>query len=96
MKVKLTRTIHYFSPETGLISKTVFKEYDWQVSPLIGSVVVDSAWKNKDVTKIEDIDIISEEGDKYHVELTSLETKRLDEVDVYVEIAKTHGWETLF
>lgn len=96
MKVRLTRRFFHHSQETGLTSKTVFKDYDWNVPPVIGAEVDDSAWHRKDPTMIESINIIADEGNLYYVELNSREVEELDHVTKLVDVAVLHGWKILY
>ncbi len=93
MKVSLSRNIYFHSTETGLVSKTVFKEYNWDVIPVIGHTVDDSAWSRNDITTIEEVSVTSSEGDIYHVTLNPLNVGMASDVDRYVEIASHHDWK---
>ncbi len=92
MKVRLTRNIHHHSAETGLTSRTVYKEYEWAILPIIGATIDDSAWHRDDIPKIENINIIADEADLYYVELTSKKVDEASYVDKIVDIIKLHGW----
>lgn len=96
MKVRLTRNIYHHTPENGLTSKIFFKDYEWDIAPVIGATIDDSVWHRDDITKIENINIISEEADYYHVELTAKEVDGLNIIDEFVDIAKSHGWKVLY
>jgi len=96
MKVRLTRNIHHHTPETGLTRTTVFKDYNWDIPPVIGATVDDVAWHRNDIVTIENINIISEEADSYHIELTYKEVDNIDEIDKLVDIVKLHGWKVLY
>ena len=96
MKVRLTRNIHHHTPETGLTYKVLFKDYEWDIPPVIGATIDDTAWHRNDITKIENINIISEEADFYYVELTAKEVDDLNIIDKFVYIAKLHGWGVLY
>ena len=96
MNVRLTRNIYHHSPNTGLTSITVFKDYKWDVPPVIGAIVDDSAWHRNDTTHIESININAEEGDLYYVELNSREVEEVEHVKKLVETSMLHGWEDLY
>lgn len=96
MKVRLTRNIHHHSPATGSTSKIVFKDYQWELPPVIGATVDDSAWSRNDITKIEAINITADEGDLYFVELNSREVEELSHVKKLVDTSKLHGWDDLY
>lgn len=96
MKVRLTRNIQHHTPETGLTSKMFFKDYEWDIPPVLGATIDDAVWHRNDITKIENIVIISEEADCYYVELTAKEVDDLNIIDKFVDIAKLHGWEVLY
>ena len=96
MKVRLTRNIHHHTPETGLTYKVLFKDYELDIPPVIGATIDDTAWHRNDITKIENINIISEEADFYYVELTAKEVDDLNSIDKFVYIAKLHGWGVLY
>nr|WP_319556338.1 hypothetical protein [uncultured Vibrio sp.] len=93
MKVNLSRNIYFHSPETGLVSKTVCKDYNWDVIPVVGHTVDDSAWHRKDITVIEEVNITSSEGDVYYVTLNPLKVGVASDVERYVEIVSHHGWK---
>ena len=92
MKIRLTRNIYYSAPGEGLTSSMVYKDYDWELVPILGAVVDDSAWHRNDITKIESININAEEGNIYYVELNPKEVGVITDVKRYVEIVKHHGW----
>lgn len=96
MKVRLTRNIYHRTSETGLTSKTVFKDFEWEVPPVIGATVDDSAWHRKDQTHIESINIIADEGNLYYVELNSRELDELTHVDKLIATSELHGWKPLY
>jgi len=96
MKVRLTRKIYHHPPETGLTRKIFFKDYEWDIPPVIGATIDDPVWHRNDITKVEEINIISEEADIYHVELTARKVDNLNDIDKFVDIAKLHGWEVLY
>ena len=96
MKVRLTRNIYHHTPKTGLTSKIFFKDYEWNIPPVIGATIDDSVWDRNDITKIENINIIAEEANHYDVELTAREVDDLNVIDKFVDIAKSHGWEVLY
>lgn len=96
MKVRLIRNIYHHSPETGLNNKEVYKDYDWEVAPVVGMTVDDSAWHRNDCTKIEEIHVTADEGDIYYVTLNSLKVEHIVQVERYVEIAKSHDWDTMY
>jgi hypothetical protein len=93
MKVRLERNIHHHSPETGLTSKIVFKDYEWDILPIIGATIDDSAWHRNDIPKIENINIIAEEANIYYVELTSKKVDEASHVNKLVDVVKLHGWK---
>lgn len=92
MKVILRRNIFFHSASTGLISKVVFKVYNWEVPPVIGATVDDSAWHRNDITKIESIFIEADIGDAYYVDLNPLIVENPSLINKYVEIAESHDW----
>lgn len=96
MKVRLTRNIYHHSPETGLTSKTVFKDYEWKIPPVIGATVDDSAWHRNDTVKIDEINITADEGNEYFVTLSSRHVDDISHVDKLVDTAKLHDWAVLY
>ena len=93
MKVRLARNIYHHSSETGLTSKTVFKDYEWDILPIIGATIDDSAWHRNDIPKIENINIITDEGNIYYVELTAKKVDDASYVNKIVDIVKLHEWK---
>lgn len=88
--------MYHHTPDTGLTSKIVYKDYDWEIPPVIGAIVYDSAWHRKDPTTIEVINITSDEGDSYYVELNPRKLENLNDLEKLVEIVEVHGWKVLF
>ena len=95
MKVRLTRNIHHNNSETGLTSKTVFKDYEWNIPPVLGATIDDVAWHRSDIVKIENINITPEYADCYEIELTNMKVNRVNQVNEQVDIVKKHGWEVI-
>lgn len=96
MKVRLARDIFHHSPEAGLTSKTVFKDYEWEIPPVVGATVDDSAWHRNDTVEVVEINITSDEGSEYFVTLSSRKVDDISHIDKLVDTVKLHGWEILY
>lgn len=95
MKVRLTRSIYHHSSETGLTSKIVFKDYEWEIPPVIGATIDDSAWHRHDTVKIDEIHITTDQGNEYFVTLSPKKVDDISHVDKLVGIVKLHDWAVL-
>lgn len=105
MKIHLTRSIFFHSEKTGLISRTVYKEYDWEIIPVAGHSVDDPTWHRHDIPVIEEVRINAEQGDMYIVRLQPLDIgignninvvdKSIIESDIDRRVANLshHGWK---
>ena len=92
MKVRLVRNIYHHSFEAGLTSKTVFKDYEWEISPIVGASIDDLAWHRNDFLKIEKVTIIADEGNKYFITLNSKKVDGLEDIENLLNIVQYHGW----
>jgi hypothetical protein len=96
MKFTLVRRISFSSPETGLISKIVAKEFESDIPPQVGYEYEDSAWGRDDHPKVESV-VINTDSGVCTVELEYLKVGNAEAVARIFDVTLKHpGWKDWF